>query len=276
MYNRILKTLGIAVGAIILTGFSRMSDHPDCVLKNDSFKEGEELLYKVYYQLGWVWVPAGEARFRVRDAGKYYEMKVTAKTFDSYDWFFRVRDTFTSKIDKEKLLPQNFVRKVHEGNYHRFDSLVFHQSGGFADSYNGKTKKIARKKTFYYDGCMHDLLSVFYFLRNIDVARYQAGDYIPVKMLMDEKIYPIKVRYKGKEKSKEIKELGIYNTIVVVPDLITGNVFKEGNKMTIWVSDDKNKIPLLIESPLSVGHAKAVLSSIKGNRYIFTSKVKGI
>jgi len=274
MYKRIWKAMAMAGAVVVFAGFGNSVYNPNCAIINESFKDGEELIYKVYYQLGWVWVPAGEARFRVRDIGKHYEMKVTARTYDSYDWFFKVRDTFASKIDKEKLLPHYFIRKVHEGNYHRYDSLVFNQSGGFAESYNGRTKKLARKKTFNYDDCMHDLLSVFYFLRNIDVSRYHSGDYIPVNMLMDEKIYPIKVRYKGKEKSKEIKDLGLYNTIVVVPDLITGNVFKEGNKMTIWVSDDKNKIPLLIESPLSVGHAKAVLSSTRGNRHVFTSRVK--
>ncbi len=274
MFKVIIGVLGLTVISWLVAGFSRISNNPDCTIKNDSFKEGEELLYKVYYHLGWIWVPAGEAKFKVRDAGKYYEMKVTAKTFDSYEWFFKVRDTFYSKIDKEKLLPHYFVRKVHEGNYRRYDSLVFNQSNGLADSYNGKTKKTVRKKTIHFEECMHDLLSVFYFLRNIDVASYKVGDYIPVKMLMDEKIYPIKVRYKGKEKSKEVKDLGIYNTILVVPDLITGNVFKEGNKMNIWVSDDKNKIPLLIESPLSVGRAKAVLFSAKGNRHVFTSKIK--
>ena len=54
---------------------------------------------------------------------------------------------------------------------------------------------------------------------------------------------------------------------------IAGNVFKEDSKMTVWVSDDQNRIPVLIESPVSVGSVKVVLKSYKGLKYDFTAKV---
>ena len=76
------------------------------------------------------------------------------------------------------------------------------------------------------------------------------------------------------EQKKEIKELGTYNTVKVIPDLVVGNVFKDGDKMKIWVSDDANKVPLLIESPLKIGSAKAVLKSYKGLRYKLSSKIE--
>jgi hypothetical protein len=44
--------------------------------------------------------------------------------------------------------------------------------------------------------------------------------------------------------------------------------------MTVWVSDDQNRIPLLIESPVSVGSVKMVLQEYKGLKYDFTAKVK--
>nr|MBP6540568.1 DUF3108 domain-containing protein [Saprospiraceae bacterium] len=45
-----------------------------------------------------------------------------------------------------------------------------------------------------------------------------------------------------------------------------------GNRMHVWVSNDGNKLPLLIESPLSVGSAKAVLKSYSGLRHPFVLK----
>ena len=64
------------------------------------------------------------------------------------------------------------------------------------------------------------------------------------------------------------------NTVKVIPDLVTGNVFKDGNRMHVWVTDDANKLPLLIESPLSIGSAKAVLKSYSGLRYKMTEQRK--
>ena len=75
------------------------------------------------------------------------------------------------------------------------------------------------------------------------------------------------MRYAGKEAGTEVQGLGYFNTVKVIPDLITGNVFKDGNRMSVWVSDDLNKMPLLIESPLSVGSAKAVLKKYSGLRH---------
>ena len=74
-------------------------------------------------------------------------------------------------------------------------------------------------------------------------------------------------------KKKKIKKLGKFKTIKVVPELIVGEVFKEGDKMNIWVSDDENRVPLMIESPISVGSVKAVLKSYDGLRYPLKAKL---
>jgi hypothetical protein len=124
------------------------------------------------------------------------------------------------------------------------------------------------------ENCTHDLLSVFYFLRNVNVGDYKKGQYIPTNVVFDNEKFPIKVRYEGKEDKKKIKELGTFKTIKVIPDLVVGNVFKDGDKMKIWVSDDGNKLPLLVESPLKIGTAKAILKSYTGLRNPMTSKLK--
>ena len=57
------------------------------------------------------------------------------------------------------------------------------------------------------------------------------------------------------------------------PELVESEIFKEKNSMRIWVSADENKLPLLIESPLSVGKMKAVLKSHSGLRYGFPERL---
>ena len=47
---------------------------------------------------------------------------------------------------------------------------------------------------------------------------------------------------------------------------------KDDAKMTVWVSDDQNRIPILIESPVSVGSVKMVLKEYWGLKYDFTAK----
>ncbi|MFM2392684.1 MAG: hypothetical protein RLZZ546_666 [Bacteroidota bacterium] len=272
-----IKSTIFFLSLAILFAFNKVNDPTQqglCEIENTCFKSGEKLVYKAYYNWGFIWIPAGEASFHITETKTDYEVKVVGKTYESYESFFKVNDYFYSKIDKKTLYPKSFVRIIEEGNYRKFDSISFDQERRKAFSINGKTRTSAVKKEVNYDICMHDLLSVLYFMRNINVELYTKGDYIPTKVFFDNESFPIKVRYDGKEPKKTIKELGKYNTIKVTPDMVVGEVFKEGDKMKIWISDDQNKIPLLIESPLKVGSAKAVLKSHSGLRHKLTAKIK--
>ena len=110
-------------------------------------------------------------------------------------------------------------------------------------------------------------------MRNLDVEGMAPGTEIPIKIFFDRESYPLNVKYMGQESNTKIKGMGRYKTHKVSPQLIAGEVFKEGDEMTIYVSDDENKIPLLIESPVSVGSVKVVLKSYKGLKHDFTAKV---
>jgi hypothetical protein len=248
--------------------------YTDCQITNTAFKGGEKITYIAYYNWQFVWLSAGEATFTLLDKGDYFDLKVYGKTYEGYDAFFRVRDYFHSVIDKKTMLPKSFVRIVEEGNYRKFDSLSFNHKNLSAISYNGPSRAKAKRKYITIHACTHDLLSVLYYMRNININAYKPGEYIPTKLLFDENIYAIKVRYEGKKANHSIKDVGTYNTVHVIPDLVTGTVFKDGNKMHVWVSDDANKLPLYIESPLAVGSAKAVLKSYSGLRHAQSAKKK--
>lgn len=275
-----LKGFSVVVGIVLLSGlllsFSETpkvitNDH--CRIQNETFIDGEHLVYKMYYNLGFVWVAAGEVVFTVEEKPATFEMKAVGKTYKSYDKIFRVNDYFFSSVNKETLFPNNFVRVVEEGNYRIFDSISFDQNRNMAISYHGSKREDAKPQVHHLKQCMQDIVSNIYYMRNLDTDGMKKGDKIAVNMLFDKEIYPINIRYNGREK-KDVRNLGKFNTIKIHPDLVAGNVFKDGDKMTIWVSDDKNKIPLIIESPVSVGSVKAVLKSYKGLKYDLISEIK--
>ena len=104
-----------------------------------------------------------------------------------------------------------------------------------------------------------------------DFEKYKANDTIPVTLFLDDSIYPVYIRYLGKE-SLTTRE-GTYNCIKFRPLLIEGTLFKGGEKMTVWVTDDGNKIPVQVESPILVGSVKAELYRYEGLRHPVTAKV---
>ena len=83
-------------------------------------------------------------------------------------------------------------------------------------------------------------------------------------MYLDDVVYPIYLTYLGKEKIKT--KYGTYNTLKFRPKLIEGTIFTGGEKMTVYVTDDQNKIPVYIETPIIVGTIKVYLYAAKGLR----------
>lgn len=246
----------------------------DCHTEITSFQQGEKITYKVFYNWNFVWLSAGEVTFEVNETQNEYRISAVGKTYPSYEWFFKVRDYYFSYIDKDEFLPHTFIRDVEEGSYKLYDKIKFDQAAGTGTSLRGKTKEEAKLKEFSMDNCMHDMLSIIYKMRNLDYDGLPENASIPVKIFLDMETYPLDIKLNGKEANKKIKGQGRFNTVKVSPELIAGNVFEEGQSMNIWVSDDQNRIPLIIESPVSVGSIKVVLKDYEGLKHPLSSKIK--
>lgn len=238
-----------------------------------AFQHGERLTYKIYYNLNFIWVPAGEVTFKVFDEGTQFHYQAKGHTYDSYEWFFEVKDDYDSWVDKSSYYPNYSERSVNEGGYHIFEKISFNQSGKNMTVWRSPKRGAEETKTEHsVKDQVHDVLSSLYYLRNFDVASQSSGFAIPFRVFMDKEEFPLRLRYVGKEARKKIHNMGRYKTLKLHPDVIAGNVFTEDAKMTVWVSDDQNKIPLMIESPVSVGSVKMVIKEYWGLKYPFEAK----
>jgi len=244
-----------------------------CSIRNDVFEPGEELVYKLYYNWNFVWMAAGEVVFRVRDLGDRYHVSAYGSTYPSYEWFYKVNDKYDTYLDKKTLLPTVSVRSVSEGKYRLYDKLTFDRPKNTLTSLRGKSRDSATPSEYSVGPCVHDLLSIIYFARNIDFNTLEKGTAVPIQIFMDQTTWPLRLRYQGKNPDKHIHKLGRFKTILFSPDVIKGYVFKEEDKLKVWASDDKNHLPLLIESPISVGSVKVVLKSYSGLKYPLSAKV---
>jgi len=237
-----------------------------CNIKNTSFKNGERILFKVYYNMSPIWIHAGDAQFTVNsellENKKVFHITGIGKTAKSYDWFFKVNDKYESILDEETLLPHRFIRNVNEGGFKIYNYVNFNHRIGKAVSTNG---------TFDVPRCVQDVLSTIYFARNIDYNKYKPGAKIPFSMFLDDKVYDLYIRYVGKQEIET--KYGKFRVIKIMPLLIDGTIFKGGEKMTVWVSDDANHIPVRIESPILVGCIKVDMMGYENLSNPFTSLI---
>ncbi|HUN15214.1 MAG TPA: DUF3108 domain-containing protein [Saprospiraceae bacterium] len=238
-----------------------------------NFQAGEKIVYKLFYNWNFVWLSAGEVTFEVKDEGEEYHIEVTGVTYSSYEWFYRVRDKYHSYINKETLLPRLYIRDINQGTYKHYEKIVFDQAGGKANSYTGKTLNNLTKKEIQFNGPMYDMVSVMYLLRNLKSQQFKAQKKIPFNILLDHEKYELALNYLKDEKKFSVKEMGKFNVLNCKASAVSGHVFKEDAMMSIFIGDDSNNLPVLIESPLSVGSVKAVLKSQQNLKFPLSSKI---
>jgi Protein of unknown function (DUF3108) len=236
-----------------------------CGIRNTAFSAGETSTFTVFYTLG-VYIAAGEATFNVNlerlNNKPVYHITGEGKTYGFYDNFFKVRDKYETFIDTATLQPLKFIRNVYEGGYKKYQNVTFNQETNTAITNDG---------VFKVPNCVQDVVGSIYYARNIDFNKYKEGDKIPFSMFLDNETYPLYIRYMGKEIVKT--KYGKFRAIKFKPLLVKGTMFEGGEKMTVWVSDDANHLPLRVESAISVGSVKVDMMGYRNLRYPLSSLV---
>jgi hypothetical protein len=107
--------------------------------------------------------------------------------------------------------------------------------------------------------------------RNLKFENYKKNDLIPFDLFLDNEVFNMYIRYLGKETIKT--RYGKFRCIKFKPLLLKGTIFEGGEKMTVWVTDDKNHIPVRVESPITVGSIKVDMMLFRNLRHPLTSQV---
>lgn len=247
--------------------FIKLSAGTDsCRIENFSFSSGEVVKFKIFYNLLGLYVDAGNASFSVENMNlnnkPVYHVTGLGSSNPSFDWIFKVRDKYESFIDTVSLKPVKFLRHVEEGSFRKDENVLFNHS---------ERKAVSTKGIYPISDCMQDVLSSIYYARNIDFSKYKVGDKIPISMFLDDEVHEIYIRYMGKEVVKT--RYGKFRSIKFKPMLIDGTIFRGGELMSVWVSDDLNHVPLRIESPIIVGSVKVDMMGYKNLRHPLQSFV---
>ncbi len=238
--------------------------------QDPAFQSGEWFKFKMSYS---GWFKAGEATLKVDEKklnGKtVYHVVGKGKTTGAVNLFFKVRDRYESYFDKETGAPYKFIRKIDEGGHTKDIEIEFNHEEQKAVVNNKKHKKV---KTIATEEDVQDMVSMYYYLRNsINIDELKIGDEIKTNMFFDEENYGFKLKYLGKETIKvDVNDSKVkVKSLKFRPYVMAGRVFKEEESLTLWVSADKNKIPLKIKADLAVGSLRADLVQFKGLKHSF-------
>lgn len=231
-----------------------------------AFKSGEWLKFRLHYGF----LNASYATLQIKsahiDSIPVFHVVGKGKTTGLASIFFKVDDTYESYFGKKDGRPYRFVRKVNEGGYTKDVEIDFDHEMYKAVLNDKKNKK---KLNFTIKDSIQDLLSAFYYLRNnYELKDLAKGESIYLNMLYDDDgVFKFKLKYLGKEVLRT--KYGKVECLKFRPYVQSGRVFKEQESLSLWVSNDQNKIPIRIRADLAIGAIKADLDGYNGLRNQF-------
>lgn len=219
------------------------------VVVNNAWDVGENLVFSVDYGF----YRAGTASMSVMGAenvngGVCYHIRTTAESNNFISSFYKVRDKVDTYIDMKGIFSRRFEKRLREGGFSSDEFVDVYQDRLIALS--TKQKRALVEVPLY----VQDILSTLYYIRTFDL---HVGKNETIETYADGKVYPLKVLVYKKEKIEV--PAGTFMCILVEPVLKSEGIFRQKGRLLVWLTDDKNRIPVKMTSKVAIGNIAAKL-----------------
>lgn len=219
------------------------------------FEVGETLTFSIRYS----GIKAGVATMSVADKADCngetcFRFVSVARSTMPFSLFFEVHDSVESWADCENLISRRYEKRLLEGSYRKNEAVIFDHQERVAIYPNGRR--------FEIPDSARDVLTALYYVRTIEL---EVGKSVFVMNHADKKNYPLEFRVLKRE-TVEVPA-GRFDCFVVEPILKATGIFGQKGKLTVWLTADDRKIPVMMKSKIVIGSFEAVLVDAKVIEY---------
>ncbi len=253
----------ILILGIVVLGFSAFG-------QPKAYKAGEKLKFLVEYKVGFLNVDVATIDFTVEDATykkePCYKINALAQIMPVYKWFFDLRDEYSVWIERDSLRPLYFESNIKEGSYTLNSNYVYHWDSMKVSTYENRPVWDApKRRTIELTNETLDAVSMFYILRNIPDKKLENSFTDTLELVFANRIRRVQYSFVGREEIR-IERYGKQAALKFKCQLASdsGESFNDGDEFVLWLSDDINKIPLYVETPIKVGSVRVKLYDAKG------------
>lgn len=243
------------------------------------FQDGEVLYYRAAYRAKlWPNTEAGEVTVSTKsdmlDGKDVYRVTGNGRTLPFFRWFFDMNDTYDIWVDKESLRTQRFESDLKEDKYTFRSNYVYDWNAMKVHTWSQKRQNTPREKTMTLTSESMDAVSLYFNLRSVDLESFREGEHRHLDMVLEDTIRHLRYRYIKREELK-VPKLGKFDTMKFACTIGSSEEFSftDGTEFFIWITNDENKIPVMLASPVRVGEIRAYLRRYEGLKYPLNSKI---
>ena len=208
-----------------------------------------------------------------------YKVFGHGRVMPAFRWFYDLDDRYTIWVDTATLRTQQFLSEIHEGSsYEKTSRFRYDWERMQSDNMWFRRNKVVHTRTLDLTPQSMDAISLFFNMRGVDDAQLfneKSPSEGRLEMMLEDTIRVLKFRFIGRE-VKRIGRLGKFRTLKFACQIGTEDAFSftDGSEFFIWISDDRNKVPLWLESPIRIGSICARLTSYDNLKYPVECKVR--
>ena len=224
---------------------------------------GEKMSFSIDYGI----INAGDGTLEVLGTADFegrtvYRIESRANSNRFFSSVYKVRDKVLSYIDTETLVSRYFYKRLREGDYKKTVEITFDHEAAEA--------RYADGRVFETVSGVQDVLSAFFYVRNLDLA---PGNVYSVPAHSSRKTYDLKVVVHGRERVEV--DAGTFDCFVVEPMIEGDGLFKHEGKLTMYITDDARRVPVLIRTKVPVGSIDVQLKDYRPGRPLVPRDVRG-
>lgn len=220
-------------------------------------KAGETIEYKVsfgFFTVGKAQIQTSPRVYRV-NGRPCYKIDVRGKTSGAVDWVARVDDTWGAYLDTLSFLPYLSYRHIKENNYRKNELTKFDQQNKLIELkvLNQNTGEFKEPQIFQTMEQVRDIVSGYSYLRTLDYENLSEGDTVSLYGIFEDEFYHLDILFAGRDLlSTKVGKIAVFKLVPIMP---TNQLFAGENAVSLWFSDDENKIPVKAEANLFIGKA---------------------
>ena len=243
------------------------------------FQEGEVLYYRAAYRAKLVPnIEAGEVTVSTKLdtlAGReVYRVTGNGRTLPFFRWFFDMDDTYHIWVDRESKRTQRFESDLKEDKYTFRSIYRYDWEAMRVHTWSQRRQNTPREKTMELTPESMDAVSLYFNLRSVDLESFREGEHRQLDMVLEDTIRHLRYRYIGREELR-VPKMGSFDTMKFACTIGSSEEFSftDGTEFSIWITNDENKIPVMLASPVRVGEIRAYLRRYEGLKHPLTSKI---
>lgn len=241
--------------------------------QNNTIAAGEKLTFTASYNMSGLLTDLAQVTMQTSQVrtskATLLRLKCNARTYSKWDNFFKINDLYESYVNPETLRPYLYKRDINEGGYYKFMQYNFDHKSKSVKSLRRKRRSDGTiwetKSDLGLSNGTRDIVTTIYHIRNLDIDNATVGSSDTFKVLFDNEENTVSIKLLGKETINT--KIGRKECYKLSISMGNNDILKGKDNNLLWLTADRNKIPVYAKFKVPVGNGELRIESATGLKY---------